>query len=116
MKLLQDRRSGGLFAVLEHTLYDTTAIGVSSQALDLSGKGMDDKLDVLCWYPLDGLLNDMVAVLVLDTLQDLVLQFLYERCLLIDQDVFDCLYLSATTMSVVWSCTDLLDDSTTVHL
>lgn len=75
--------------MFEHTLYDTATIGMSSQALDLPGKGIDDKLDVLRGYTLDCLLDDVIAVLIFDALEDLVFQFLYQRRLLVGQDMFN---------------------------
>ena len=83
VEFLQDRRSGGLFAVFEHTLDDTAAIRMSSQALDLSSKGVDDELDVLGGYTFDSFLNDMISILIFDALEDLVLQFLRQRRLLV---------------------------------
>ena len=57
---------------------NSTAVGMSSKSVYLSSESIDDKLDMLCWDPLNSLLHDVVAVLILDALQDLVLKFFYE--------------------------------------
>ena len=44
--------------------------------MHLSGKRIDDELDVLRGNSLDGFLYDVVPILVLDTFQYLVLEFL----------------------------------------
>jgi len=48
------------------------------KAVDLVGECVNDELDVLCRYSLNRLLNDVVAVLVLDAFQDVILKLLYQ--------------------------------------
>jgi len=76
MQFLQDEGSGGLFAMLKHTLNDAAAVWMSSQALDLASECIDDELYVFCGYALDSFLDDVIAILILDTLEDLILEFL----------------------------------------
>ena len=116
MEFLQYRRSGRLFAMFEHALYDTATVRMSSQALNLSSKGIDDELDVLCRYALDSLLNDVIAVLIFDALEDLMFQFLHEGRLLIGQDMFNCLYELAWPFNAHVFGADLLYHPTAIHL
>jgi hypothetical protein len=58
------------------------------EALDLIVKGIDDKSNVLSWHSLDCFLDDMIAVLVLDTFQYIVLKLFDDARLLVDQYVF----------------------------
>ena len=58
----------GVRAVLEHALHDAAAVGVRGQVLHLVRERVDDELDVLEGDALDGLLDDVVAVLVFDAL------------------------------------------------
>ena len=67
------------------------------QCLHLSREGVDNELDVLCGYSFDRFLDDMVAILIFYTLENVLLELLDELCLLIGQDVLEGLYGS------VWS-------------
>jgi hypothetical protein len=51
--------------------------------MDLAFKSFNDELDVLCWNALDGLLDDVVAVLIFDTLQNVVLKLFHKLSLLV---------------------------------
>jgi hypothetical protein len=51
--------------------------------MDLAFERFNDELNMLRWNSLDGLLDDVVAILILDTLQNVVLELLYELSLLI---------------------------------
>ena len=55
-------------AVLKHSLDDATAVGMGGQAVYLSDKGVEDEPNVLQGDPLDGFLDDMVSILILDAL------------------------------------------------
>jgi len=44
---------------------------------------LDDELDVLRSHALNGFLNDVVAVLVFDTSEYIILELFYEKCLLV---------------------------------
>lgn len=81
--------------MFEHALYDTATVRMSSQTLNLSSKGVDDELDVLCRYTLDSFLNDVITVLIFDALENLMLQFLHQGRLLVGQNMFNGLYKSA---------------------
>ena len=116
MEFLQYRRSGRLFAMFEHALYDTATVRMSSQALNLSSKGIDDELDVLCRYALDSLLNDVIAVLIFDALEDLILQFLHQGGLLVGQNMFNCLYKLAWAFHAYVFGPNLLYHPTAIHL
>lgn len=71
MKLLENRRSGGLDTVFQHTLDDPTTIGMFGELTHLPGKSVDDELDVFGRYPLNGFLHDVIAILVFDASHDL---------------------------------------------
>lgn len=64
------------FAVLQDSLNHTTAIGMGRQGVDLSSKGIDDEPDVFGRYSLDGFLDDMIAILIFDALEDICLELL----------------------------------------
>lgn len=89
MKLSQNGFTVHLFAVLQHSLDDTAAIGVCSEAVNLAPEGVDDELDILRGHTLDSLLNDMVAILVSHALEDVVLQLLDHGGLLVGEDVLE---------------------------
>lgn len=57
---------------------DTAPVRMGRKAVDLVGECVNDELDVLCRYSLNRLLNDVVAVLVLDAFQDVILKLLYQ--------------------------------------
>lgn len=73
MELLQDRGSGGLDTVFQHALYDPAAICMLRKLVDLPGERVDNKLNMLGWYALYGLLHDVVSVLILDASHDLLI-------------------------------------------
>lgn len=60
--------------------------------MHLSGKSIDDELYVLCRDSLDSLLNNMVAILILDAFQHMVFQLFYEQRLLVCKDMFQSLF------------------------
>jgi len=51
--------------------------------MDLAFESFNDELDVLCWNTLDGFLDDVVAVLIFDTLQNIVLKLFHKFSLLV---------------------------------
>lgn len=93
VKLLQDGGPGRLDAMLQHALYDPTAICVFRELAHLSSESIDDELDMHGWYPFNCFLYDVVAVLILDTSHDLfvLLQLRNQGSLLILQDMFQSL-------------------------
>ena len=76
VQLLENGRSGRFFAVFKHPLDDTTAIRMCRKSLHLSCESVDDELDVLSWDPLDGLLYNMISILILDASQNVFFQLL----------------------------------------
>ena len=61
------------------------------KALDLLVEGIDDELNVTGWNSLDCFLDNMIAVLVLDAFQHVILEFLDDASLLVNQHMFQCL-------------------------
>lgn len=86
MKFIQDVCLRGLMAILQHALDDPTAIGMCCKLMDLVCKGVDDERDMLGWDPLDSFLDYVVAVLVFDTLQDLIFKLFDKIGLLVNKD------------------------------
>ena len=78
VELLQDR--GGLLprAVLQDPLDDPAAVGVGGQVVHLAAEGINDELESAGLHGLDTLLDDVVAILVLHTLQHVPVKFLRE--------------------------------------
>jgi hypothetical protein len=62
------------FAVLQNPLNDSAPIWMSGQNVDLATESFDDELDMLCWNPLDGFLNDVIAILILNAFEDIGLE------------------------------------------
>lgn len=60
-------------AILQNPLNNAAAIGVSGKNVNLTPESINDELDVLGWHTFDGFLNDMVAVLVLHTFENISL-------------------------------------------
>jgi len=76
------------FAVFQYPLNDTAAIGMGSENVDLASEGLDDELNMFSRNSFDGFLDDVVSVLILDTLEDVRLEFLNKFSLLIREDMF----------------------------
>ena len=74
MDLLKHRRASVLLTILQHALYDPTAILVGRQFLNVTGEGVDDELDMFGRYPLKSFLNHMVPILILYALENVVLK------------------------------------------
>lgn len=91
MDFLKHCRAGVLLAILQHALYDSTAVLVGRQFLNVTGKRVDDELDMFSRYPLKSLLNHVVPILILDTFENVVLEFSNQLRLLVGQDVFQSL-------------------------
>lgn len=56
---------------------------MGSENVDLTSESFDDELNVLSWNSLDGFLHNMVAILILDTLEDVSLKLGNELSLLV---------------------------------
>lgn len=76
-------------AVLEHALDHAAAVGMGGEPNDLALEGIDDELYALGGDPLDGLLDDVVAVLVFDALDNRAPQLEDKLGLLVHKHVFD---------------------------
>lgn len=63
-----------------------------SKHMHLASESFDDELHMLCWYALNGLLHDVIPVLIFDTFENIGLEFCDEFGLLIRKDILKCLY------------------------
>jgi hypothetical protein len=61
---------------------------MSGQNMHLASEGFDDKLNVLSWDTLNGFLDNMVAILVLHTFQNIGLKLINKFCLLVRKNMF----------------------------
>lgn len=95
MKLGKDTSLRRLDTCLKNALDDTAPIWVVGESTNLSVNGVEDELHASGVETLDGLLDNMVAVLVLNTSQDMRFQFLNKLGLLVTENVFQSLSLSA---------------------
>lgn len=75
------------FAIFQYPLNNSAAIRMSGENVNLTSKGLDDKLDMLSGNTLDGFLHNMVAILVFDTFENIGLKFIDELSLLIRKDM-----------------------------
>lgn len=91
VKFVKDRSLGLLVAVLQHPLDHAAAVRVGCQRMHLVGEGIYDEVNVFGRNALDGFLNDMIPVLILDTLEDVALQLFNQLGLLVDEDVLESL-------------------------
>lgn len=92
MQLFQDTSLVLGFAVLQDPLNDSASVRMCSKYMRLTSKSFDDELDVLCWDSLDGLLHDVIPVLIFDTFKNIGLKFCDEFGLLIRENMFKSLY------------------------
>ena len=101
VQFTQDRLAVFLLAMLKHALDNPASVWMCGKSADLALERVDDELYVVRWDPLNGLLNDMVAVLVAHTFQHVVFQLFDHQCLLVGKDVLESLYELATFCGVV---------------
>ena len=87
-----------------------------SKNVDLPSECFDDELNVLGWNSLDGFLDDMVAVLILDTLEDIRLKLPDKLGLLVRKDMFESLRKLARADYSHRALTNLLNNSAAVRL
>ena len=117
VKLLQYRRSCGLFTVLQHTLDDSATIRVGCVFTNFTLKCIDDELNVLRRHSFDRLLHHVVAVLVSDTSHNIMLKLLDQGGLLIGQNMFESLLgVSRSAAQMPCLVLYLLYNATAVHL
>lgn len=91
VKLLEDCDLIMWFAVLQDPLNDSTAVWMSCQSVNLTPECFNDELYVLGWDTFNGFLYNVVTILVLDTLENIGVQFLGKLGLLIGEHMFECL-------------------------
>jgi hypothetical protein len=103
------------FAVFEDSLNHSTAIRVSGKDVDLASESIDGELDMFCGHSLDGFLDNVVAVLVFDALEDVWPKLFHQLCLLVCEDVLQGLGLLAGRPQP-GTATHLLYNSTSIHL
>ena len=75
--------------MLKHSLNDSAAIRMRGKPMHLPRESVDDELNVLCWYSLDCFLDDMVAVLIFDTFEDVMFKLLDQLRLLVGQNMLE---------------------------
>jgi hypothetical protein len=61
--------------------------------MHLTSESFDDELNMLSRYTLNGLLYDVIAVLIFDTFENIDLEFRSEFGLLIRENMFESLYM-----------------------
>lgn len=87
VKFLQQRSLCSLVTVLEHPLNHTTTVRMSGKSMYLAVECLDDELYMFGRDSLNGFLDHVIPVLILDAFQDMAIQFLDQCCLLLGQDV-----------------------------
>ena len=83
VQFLQDKSPIWLRDFLEHPLDHTTAVWMHRKRAHLSPERLDDELDVLHRHPFNGLLDDVVAILVFDASHNILFELLDQHCLLV---------------------------------
>ena len=117
MQLSKNGLSCHLFAVLEASLDDSASIGMNTQVLNLTSKCLEHKRYVVSMASLDGLLDNVVSVLILDASQDILFQFAHKRRLLIVEYMLESLTgLVSGDKTEIDHGTNLLYNTTTIHL
>lgn len=116
VELLHDPALGLQIAALKHALDYTAAIRMPGELTDLTVKRIDDELDMFRRNALDGLLDDMVAILVFDTANDASIELLDQTGLLVGKDMFKSLLRLAWIMFKDAAGTYLLHNSAAIHL
>lgn len=113
---LEHRSASMLLTILQHALYDPTAILVGRQFLNVTSEGVDNELNMFGGYPLESFLNHMVSILILHALENAVLKFPNQLRLLVGQNMFQSLRRLARSAIEDPSGTNLLHYTATVHL
>lgn len=99
MEFTQNRFPIDFLAMLQHPLNDPTAIRMGSKSIHLPFESVDYKLHILGRNSFDGFLDHVIAILISNTFQDMVLKLLDHRSLLISEDMFQCLYKLAGSVN-----------------
>lgn len=110
-----------LGSLFKHTLDNATTKVVSCQCMYLTTEGVHHEWKTLAWHHRDDLLNNMIAILVLDNSQDVWLEFRDDLFLLFNQNMFQCLkdpgqFEFSIANEGLQLGTYLLDDAACVHL
>ena len=74
MQFFQYVRLRRFMAILQHALNDPTAIWMRREMVNLVRESVDDKRNMLRRNSLNGLLDHMIPILILDALEYLVLE------------------------------------------
>lgn len=101
LELIQNDSLDLVTAVFHNSLEDTAAVYMAGKFIDISPKSFEDEADISVGNKLNGLLHDVVAMLVLRDFQDVPFQLPHEFVLLVHQDVFeglDVTYVSTGNM------------------
>src|SRR2546421_8147749 len=77
--------------MLKHPLNHSTTKWMCGKSVDLICKSVYDELDMLCRHAFDGLLNDMIAILVFDTFEHVGFELFDHAGLLVGQNVLESL-------------------------
>lgn len=95
------------FRSFETTLDDSTTIRMQTEMLDLVKESFVDEPDGFGSTALDGFLDDMIAILIFDALQDVVLQLTNKCGLLFHEDVLERLLHNSTAVHLQAQSEDL---------
>ena len=96
VQLSENCLSCHFLAVFEASLNDSASICMDTQMLNLASERLEDERYVFGVATLDGLLDDVVPVLILDASQNIFFQFANERGLLIVEYMFKSLTRSVS--------------------
>jgi hypothetical protein len=88
--LIQYRSRLFISAVLQYPLNNSTSICMDAQAIDIVSDGNNDEVKCLRRHLLNALLDNVVAVLVVDAVKNSIFQFTHQQLLLRERDDFEC--------------------------
>lgn len=77
--------------VFQNPLNDSATVWMSCQGMYLTPECFNDELYVFGWDTLNGLLYNVIAILILDALENIGVQLLGKLGLLIGEHMFECL-------------------------
>lgn len=80
-----------VLAVFQAPLNHAASVGMDTEMLNLASESLEDERDVVGVTTLDGFLNDVISVLVLDAPQNVLFQLADKRSLLIIQNMLESL-------------------------
>ena len=88
VKLRKYEPALGFFHLFEQSLDDAAAIRVYRQDTDIAPESLNNLLDVVHRDSVNNLLDDVIAVLILDSLEHILFKLLDHGCLLLGEGVF----------------------------